>query len=122
MSWVNRQPLAAVVTCLGDGHDGVWNLISGITPIDHRREVLDWYHLVENLHKVGGSQQRLQQVKTDLWHGRIDQALVRLCWVGYTALSRTFSPICTSIITAYRITKPTSSKAFASGLEPSNRP
>lgn len=74
MSWVNRQPLAAVVTCLGDGHDGVWNLISGITPIGHRREVLDWYHLVENLHKVGGSQKRLQQVKTDLWHGRIDLA------------------------------------------------
>lgn len=39
VSWVNRQPLAAVVTCLGDGHDGVWNLISGITPIDHRREI-----------------------------------------------------------------------------------
>ena len=39
VSWVNRQPLATVVTCLGDGHDGVWNLISGITPIDHRREI-----------------------------------------------------------------------------------
>lgn len=74
VSWVNRQPLAAIVTCLGDGHDGVWNLISGITPIDHRREILDWYHLVENLYKVGGSQKRLRQVETDLWHGRIDQA------------------------------------------------
>jgi len=74
VTWVNRQPLAAVVTCLGDGHDGVWNLICGITPTEYRREILDWYHLVENLHKVGGSHQRLQQVETDLWQGRIDQA------------------------------------------------
>lgn len=74
LSWVNRQPLAAVVTCLGDGHDGVWNLIAGITPPDHRREILDWYHLVENLHKVGGSLQRLRQVETDLWQGRTNLA------------------------------------------------
>lgn len=75
LRWVNGQPLAPVVSCLGDGHDGVWNLISGITPTEHRREILDWYHLVENLHKVGGSLQRLRQVETDLWNGRIDQAL-----------------------------------------------
>ena len=36
--------------------------------------------------------------------------------------SRTFSPICISIVTAYQITKPTSSKGFASVLERSNRP
>jgi len=27
--WVNRQPLASVVTCLGDGHAGIWNLMAG---------------------------------------------------------------------------------------------
>ena len=74
VNWVNRQPLAAVVNCLGDGHDGVWNLISGIAPTKHRREILDWYHLVENLYKVGGSLQRLREVETDLWNGRVDQA------------------------------------------------
>ncbi len=42
VNWVNRQPLAAVVNCLGDGHDGVWNLISGIAPTEHRRYILDW--------------------------------------------------------------------------------
>ncbi len=73
VSWVNQQPLAAVVTCLGDGHDGVWNLIASIRVSEHRREILDWYHLVENLHKVGGSLQRLRQLATDLWHGRIEQ-------------------------------------------------
>ena len=25
IDWVNQQPLAKPVTCLGDGHDGVWN-------------------------------------------------------------------------------------------------
>lgn len=78
VSWVNEQPLAAVLTCLGDGHDGVWNLIASITPIEQRREILDWYHLVENLYKVGGSLQRLTQVKTDLWHGRIESAVAAL--------------------------------------------
>lgn len=71
VSWVNRQPLAAVLTCLGDGHDRVWNLIADIMPSDHRREILDWYHLVENLYKVGGSLQRLAQVKADLWQGHL---------------------------------------------------
>ncbi|MGD2182962.1 ISKra4 family transposase [Lusitaniella coriacea] len=81
LKWVNQQPLAAGVNCLGDGHDGVWNLISGITPPEHRRETLDWYHLAENLYKVGGSLQRLKQVESDLWRGRIDQ--VKLAFVGW---------------------------------------
>ncbi len=76
VAWVNRQPLCNLVTCLGDGHDGVWNLIGGMATLQRRREILDWYHLVENLYKtVGGSVQRLHQVKTDLWHGRIDAAI-----------------------------------------------
>ncbi|CAA9308409.1 hypothetical protein AVDCRST_MAG94-811 [uncultured Leptolyngbya sp.] len=74
VSWVNQQPKAVVVTCVGDGHDGVWNLISRISSADQRREILDWYHLVENLYKVGGLRQRLRQVETDLWHGRLKQA------------------------------------------------
>ena len=24
--WVNEQKLAPMITCLGDGHDGVWNI------------------------------------------------------------------------------------------------
>ena len=26
IDWVNAQPLAAVLTCIGDGHDGIWNI------------------------------------------------------------------------------------------------
>lgn len=70
VDWVNRQPLAGVVTCLGDGHEGVWNLMAEIRPKEHRREILDWYHLVENLYKVGGSLHRLAEVKAALWQGQ----------------------------------------------------
>jgi len=30
IEWVNHQPLASPITCLGDGHDGVWNIIDEI--------------------------------------------------------------------------------------------
>lgn len=72
---VNRQTLSVPLTCLGDGHAGVWNLISEIAIPETRREILDWYHLKENLHKVGGSINRLSKVETYLWHGRIDEAI-----------------------------------------------
>lgn len=49
IDWVNAQPLAAVLTCLGDGHDGIWNIIHHFAPTAQRREVLDWFHLMENL-------------------------------------------------------------------------
>ena len=40
-----------------------------------RKEILDWYHLMENLHKVGGSNQRLRQAKNFLWQGLVDDAI-----------------------------------------------
>ena len=43
---------------------------------EQRREVLDWYHLMENLHKVGGSNRRLRRVKNHLWQGLVDDAIV----------------------------------------------
>ena len=75
MVWINQQNLSSPVTCLGDGHDGIWNLVSGIATPDQRREILDWYHLRENLYKVGGSQQQLTDVETLLWRGAIDLAI-----------------------------------------------
>lgn len=75
VGWVNAQPLAKPLTCLGDGHDGIWNIYEQIRSNAQRREILDWYHLVENLGKVGGSQQRLDAVETSLWRGDIDGAI-----------------------------------------------
>jgi hypothetical protein len=73
--WVNQQPLAKVFYSIGDGHDGIWNLFAQIATPARRYEILNWYPLVENLHKVGGSLKRLEQVKTLLWKGHVDQAL-----------------------------------------------
>jgi hypothetical protein len=75
VDWVNQQPLSRNLTCLGDGHDGIWNVMEQIGTIEQRREVLDWYHLMENLHKVGGSIRRLKRVENYLWQGLVDDAI-----------------------------------------------
>lgn len=75
VSWVNAQPLTEPMTCLGDGHAGIWNLFAQIGTDSQRREILDWYHLVENLGKVGGSLKRLNQAETLLWQGKVEETL-----------------------------------------------
>lgn len=75
VNWVNIQVLSNPLTCLGDGHDGFWNIYSQIGTATQRREILDWYHLIENLGKVGGSQQRLTAVEACLWRGDVEGAI-----------------------------------------------
>lgn len=75
VEWVNQQPLASPLVCLGDGHDGIWNLFARIDSDIQRLEILDWYHLVENLGKVGGPQQRLDAVEACLWTGDVQGAV-----------------------------------------------
>lgn len=77
IDWVNNQPLAGTLTCIGDGHDGIWNVVRELKPTQQRREILDWFHLMENLHKVGGSMQRINQVRELLWQGKVDEAIAR---------------------------------------------
>lgn len=78
IAWVQQNPLTAMVTCVGDGHDGVWNLLTQIVSEPERREVLDWYHLMENLHKVDASPSYLQELKACLWSGFVDEAIEQL--------------------------------------------
>jgi len=75
IDWVNSQRLTNPLTCLGDGHDGVWNLFKEIGTAPQRQEILDWYHLRENLYKVGGSLKRLKQAEAMLWQGQVDEAI-----------------------------------------------
>jgi hypothetical protein len=74
VNWANQQPLAKPVTCLGDGHDGLWNIFKEISCEQDRIEILDWYHLNENLQKVGGSIKGLKQAETYLWKGNVKSA------------------------------------------------
>lgn len=75
--WSERQPLSPILTCLADGHPGVWKVIKNIggKKVVIRRQVLDWYHLKQNLYKVGGSRKRLQRVETMLWLGQVEQSI-----------------------------------------------
>lgn len=75
IAWVKSQPMAEPISCIGDGHDGIWNLFQEIAPPEHRCERLDWYHLVENLYKVGGSLNRLSAAKAYLWQGNVEDAI-----------------------------------------------
>lgn len=81
VAWVNSQPQSEAITCLGDGHDGVWNLFNQIGTIEQRREVLDWYHLIENLHRVGGSLKRLRRAQNQLWQGSTVEAIAEFIGV-----------------------------------------
>jgi hypothetical protein len=67
---------------LGDGHDGVWNLVKEFgTEKFKPLEILDWYHLKENLYQISGYLKRLQAVGSLLWQGQIEpiQALFNNC-------------------------------------------
>ena len=64
------------LVCLGDGHEGIWNLFAEINPAIQRIEILDWYHLMENLEKVGGSMNRLAEARKLLWQGKVDETIV----------------------------------------------
>ncbi len=75
IDWVNSQRLTTPLVCLGDGHNGVWNLFGEIGTSWQRAEILDWYHLRENLYKVGGSLKRIRQVEDLLWKGQVDAAI-----------------------------------------------
>jgi hypothetical protein len=54
---------------------GVWNLFAGIATEKQRQEILDWFHLKENLLKIGGSLRRLKTGETFLWQGKVADAI-----------------------------------------------
>lgn len=72
VDYVSAQRLLSPLVCLGDGHAGVWNLFEELVTAQSRCEILDWYHLKENLYKVGGSLKRLARAESLLWHGQVE--------------------------------------------------
>lgn len=78
VNWVNQQPLTQTFSCLGDGHDGIWNLFAEIGDPAQRVEILDWFHLMENLHKMAVPFERERQLKELLWRGNQDEVLQQL--------------------------------------------
>jgi len=54
IDWTNSQKLLHPMYCIGDGNPEIWNLFQEIGVTEQRQEILDWYHLKENLYKAGG--------------------------------------------------------------------
>lgn len=81
IDYLSAQRLLNPLVCLGDGHDGVWNLFRELATPERRWEILDWYHLKENLYKVGGALKRLAAAEALLWQGQLEaaQALFANC-------------------------------------------
>jgi hypothetical protein len=74
IDYVNSQNLINPLVCLGDGHAGVWNIIKEFgLPGSERWEILDWYHLKENLYKVDCSSKRLKAAESLLWQGLVEK-------------------------------------------------
>lgn len=76
--WVATLPIADFLYCLGDGHPGIWNLYAQMPLGSNHEEILDWYHLKENLYKIGGSLKRLREAESLLWQGKVDDTLLLL--------------------------------------------
>ena len=76
--WVNSQQLTQPFYCLGDGHDGIWNIFEEIGKSENRQEILDWYHLKENLYQLGGSRKLVKQIEGLLWQGKVEDSLLLL--------------------------------------------
>jgi hypothetical protein len=87
INWVNSQNLGRTIYCLGDGHDGVWNLFAAIADTQRRQEILDWFHLKENLYKIQATKSFLEQIEAELWYGQVEEAfriLRKSKYVGVT--------------------------------------
>jgi len=63
---------------LGNGHDGIWKLFSAIAQDSQRREILDWFHLKENLYNIDATEPELSRVEALLWQGKVDDAIKQL--------------------------------------------
>ena len=74
-NWSTAQPLEAEFIVLGDGHDGVWTIARtfGGEQVQKRIEVLDWFHLMENLYKVQMLDSERRALRHHLWQGEVEQ-------------------------------------------------
>ena len=73
--WINSQQITSPLYCLGDGHDVIWNIRAEIGDKKHRIEILDWYHLMENLHKIETKKKDLLQLQAYLWFGEVETSI-----------------------------------------------
>jgi len=74
LAWVTTLPVASLLYALGDGHCGIWSLFEQMTIPGSSDEILDWFHLKENLYKVEASSEQLEVLAGVLWEGQVTTA------------------------------------------------
>lgn len=77
-AWVRTLPLVPVIYLLGDGHPGIWSLFDQMAIDVPTDEVLDWYHLKENLYKVEAADAVLESLSSQLWEGQLQKVVGHL--------------------------------------------
>lgn len=71
---------ATVVTALADGARNCWNIIESLRSLCMLICILDWFHIGKYVQNLKGQLPKqyeifLEAAKTELWHGKIDQAM-----------------------------------------------
>ena len=67
IDWANSQPLNNPITCLGDGHDGIWNIITKICSIGSGA-VESAVKQIDRRTKISGAQWKTENVPQVLAH------------------------------------------------------
>ncbi len=93
-NWINSQNIGKTLYCLGDGHDGIWNLFSEIAGSNIRQEILDWYHLKQNLYKIQATKKFLVDIEAELWHGQVESAITKLKKCKYVGATQFINYLC----------------------------
>ena len=77
-AWVTTLPIASLLYALGDGHCGIWSLFEQMAIPGSIDEILDWFHLKENLYKVEAPSEQLEVLAGMLWEGQVSTSKSRL--------------------------------------------
>jgi hypothetical protein len=78
IDWANSQPLANPLTCLGDGHDGIWNIITKIG-----NSSLGRFHLCEKFSIFRWSIRLIPAVTLGAWG-----------WLAYLSITNNQAKFC----------------------------
>jgi hypothetical protein len=78
LAWVTTLPLGSGLYALGDGHGGIWSLFEQMTIPGVLDEILDGFHLKENLYNVTAMPEQLAVIAAMLWEGQVSTAKQQL--------------------------------------------
>lgn len=88
LTWVATLPIASLLYALGDGHCGIWSLFEQMAIPGSIDEILDWFHLKENLYKVEASSEQLEAMAARLWEGQVGTVKRMLDEIGTDSAQR----------------------------------